>query len=37
VKPGRRVAFADGDVRDGEGNIVATGSGSCLVMTPPAA
>lgn len=33
VKPGRRVAFAEADVRDGDGNIVATGSGSCLVMT----
>ncbi|MEP7019207.1 MAG: PaaI family thioesterase [Pseudonocardiales bacterium] len=35
VKPGRRVAFADGDVRDADGKIVATASGSCLVMTPP--
>jgi len=33
IKPGRRVAFADGDVRDADGKIVATASGSCLVMT----
>ena len=33
VKPGRRVAFADGEVRDGDDKIVATASGSCLVMS----
>jgi uncharacterized protein (TIGR00369 family) len=33
VKPGRRVAFAEGDVRDGDGNLLATGSGSCFVLT----
>jgi uncharacterized protein (TIGR00369 family) len=34
TKPGRRVAFADGDVRDVEGRLLATASGSCLVLTP---
>ena len=33
VKPGRRVAFAEGDVRDPDGKVVATGSGSCLIMS----
>lgn len=33
VKPGRRVAFAEGDVRDGDGKVVATASGSCLIMS----
>jgi len=33
VKPGRRVAFADADVRDSDDKIVATASGSCLVMS----
>jgi uncharacterized protein (TIGR00369 family) len=32
TKPGHRVAFAIGEVRDGRGKLVATGSGSCLVM-----
>jgi uncharacterized protein (TIGR00369 family) len=32
VKPGRRVAFGDGEVRDGEGRLVATGSGTCLLL-----
>lgn len=32
TKPGRRVAFAIGEVRDGQGKLVASGSGSCLVM-----
>lgn len=32
TKPGRRVAFAEGEIRDGDGKVVATGSGSCLVM-----
>ena len=35
TKPGRRVAFVDGDVRDASGGIVATASGSCLIMVPP--
>jgi uncharacterized protein (TIGR00369 family) len=34
AKPGRRVAFADADVRDAEGTLLATGTGTCLVMTP---
>lgn len=34
TKPGRRVAFVDGDVRDAAGSIVATASGSCLIMGP---
>ncbi|UQX89609.1 PaaI family thioesterase [Jatrophihabitans telluris] len=34
VKPGRRVAFAEGSVIDGDGKLVATASGSCLIMTP---
>ena len=33
VKPGRRAAFADGEVRDAEGRVVATASGTCLVMS----
>ncbi len=33
TKPGRRVAFADGDVRDAAGRLVATATGSCLVMS----
>lgn len=32
TKPGRRVAFAEGDVRDEAGRIVATASGTCLVI-----
>ena len=32
TKPGRRVAFADAEARDGDGKLVATGSGSCLIM-----
>lgn len=32
TKPGRRVAFADGDVRDAHGKVVATATGSCLVI-----
>lgn len=34
TKPGRRVAFAEGEVRDAAGKVVATGTGSCLVMPP---
>lgn len=34
TKPGRRVAFAEGDVRDAGAKVVATASGSCLVMSP---
>lgn len=32
TKPGRRVAFAEGDIRDADGKVVATGSSSLLVM-----
>lgn len=32
TKPGRRVAFADGEVLDNRGKAVATGSGSLLVF-----
>jgi uncharacterized protein (TIGR00369 family) len=33
VKPGRRVAFAEGDVRDADDKVLATASGSCLIMS----
>lgn len=32
TKPGRRVAFAEADVRDPAGKVVATASGTCLVI-----
>jgi acyl-coenzyme A thioesterase PaaI-like protein len=32
TKPGRRVAFVDGDLRDGSGTLVATATGSCLII-----
>ena len=35
TKPGRRVAFAEGDVRDPAGKLLATASSSCLVMGAP--
>jgi uncharacterized protein (TIGR00369 family) len=31
-KPGRRVAFAEGDLRDPDGTLLATASSCCLVM-----
>lgn len=34
IKPGRRVAFAEADIRDDSGKVIATGSGSCLVIAP---
>jgi uncharacterized protein (TIGR00369 family) len=34
TKPGRRVAFANAEVVDGAGKVVATGSGSVLIMEP---
>jgi uncharacterized protein (TIGR00369 family) len=37
VKPGRRVAFAEGEVRDASGATVATASSSLLVFPLPAA
>jgi uncharacterized protein (TIGR00369 family) len=35
TKPGRRVAFVDGDVRDASGRLLATATGSCLVFDLP--
>lgn len=32
TKPGRRVAFAEGDVCDAEGKLLATASSTCLIM-----
>jgi uncharacterized protein (TIGR00369 family) len=32
TKPGRRVAFAEGDVRDSAGKLFATASSTCLIM-----
>lgn len=32
VKPGRRVSFAEGEVRDAAGRLVATAATSCLVF-----
>lgn len=32
VKPGRRIAVAEGEVRDGAGRLVATAATSCLVF-----
>jgi uncharacterized protein (TIGR00369 family) len=32
TKPGQRVSFAEGDVRDGEGKILATASSTCLIF-----
>lgn len=34
TKPGRRVAFAEGEVRDEDGKLIATATGSCLVIAP---
>jgi uncharacterized protein (TIGR00369 family) len=34
VKPGRRVATATAEIVDGNGNLVATASSSCLIITP---
>jgi len=34
TKPGRRVAFAEGDLRDAAGTLLATASSTCLVMAP---
>ena len=32
TKPGRRVAFAEGDLRDAEGRVLATATSTCLIM-----
>ena len=37
VKPGRRVAFAEGEVRDTDGRLVATATSSLLVFPIPTA
>ncbi len=34
TKPGRRIAFAEADVRDSAGKLLATASSTCLVITP---
>jgi uncharacterized protein (TIGR00369 family) len=36
TKPGRRVAFADGDVRDASGKVLATAQSSLLIIAPGA-
>jgi uncharacterized protein (TIGR00369 family) len=36
VKPGRRVAFANAEIIDAAGKVVATATSSCLVMGPDA-
>jgi uncharacterized protein (TIGR00369 family) len=33
TKPGRRVAFASGEITDGSGKVVATATSSCLIMS----
>jgi uncharacterized protein (TIGR00369 family) len=35
TRQGRRVCFAEGSVTDGRGKVVATASGTCLVMAQP--
>ena len=35
TKPGRRAAFADGEVRDEHGRLIATASSTCLVFPLP--
>ncbi|MGK5531517.1 PaaI family thioesterase [Streptomyces sp. URMC 129] len=32
TKPGRRVAFAEGDIRDADDKILATASSACLIL-----
>jgi acyl-coenzyme A thioesterase PaaI-like protein len=34
VKGGSRVAFAEGDLRDEQGKLLATASTTCLIMQP---
>lgn len=36
TKPGRRAAFADGEIRDAQDRLVATASTTCLVFPLPA-
>jgi uncharacterized protein (TIGR00369 family) len=33
TRPGRRIAFAEGEVRDEQGKLLATASSSCLVIS----
>ncbi|MQA08589.1 MAG: hotdog fold thioesterase [Pseudonocardiaceae bacterium] len=33
TKPGRRIAFAEADLRDPDGNLLATASSTCLIMS----
>lgn len=35
IRPGRRAAFAEGEVRDGQHRLVATATGTCLVFPLP--
>jgi uncharacterized protein (TIGR00369 family) len=32
TKPGRRVAFAEGEVRDADDKLIATATSSCLII-----
>ncbi|MQA26167.1 MAG: hotdog fold thioesterase [Micromonosporaceae bacterium] len=34
TKPGRRIAFAEADVRDANGKLLATASTTCLILAP---
>ncbi|WP_154794779.1 PaaI family thioesterase [Occultella kanbiaonis] len=34
TKPGRRAAFAEADLRDARGRVLATASSSCLIVAP---
>ena len=34
VKEGSRIAFAEGGIRDAEGRLLATASGTCIVVRP---
>lgn len=34
VKPGQRIAFADGELKDAEGRLLATGTTTCLIFPP---
>ncbi|MFD8491680.1 PaaI family thioesterase [Amycolatopsis sp. NPDC059657] len=34
VKPGSRIAFAEADLRDADGKLLATASSTCLIMKP---
>jgi len=33
TKPGKRVAFAEADLRDGDGTVLATASTTCLIIS----